>query len=174
MGFFDRFKGKSSSKPPAPVEVEAASGVLFSPASGRVVPMSDVPDPVFAEGLLGKGCAVWPTDSVVFAPATGTVTVALSHAVGVAADDGAEVLVHVGLDTVEMNGAGFTLFVKVGDRVLAGQPLMRIDRKAIQEAGHPDCVVLAVSNSADLVDVSLSVDADTVVEAGSAVLKVAC
>lgn len=146
--------------------------ILCAPVSGRVVAMADVPDPVFAGGMLGEGCGVWPSDSVVCAPAAGTVSAAMSHAVGIMGDVGVEVLVHVGLDTVEMAGEGFELLVKPGDYISAGQPLMRIDRDKIAVAGYKDCVVLAVSNSVELAGVELAVEPGSTVSAGAALLYV--
>ena len=150
----------------------AAPVILCAPVSGRVVAMADVPDPVFAGGMLGEGCGVWPSDSVVCAPVAGTVSAAMSHAVGIMGDDGVEVLVHVGLDTVEMAGEGFELLVKPGDYNSAGQPLVRIDRDKIAAAGYMDCVVLAVSNSAELAGVELAVEPNSTVSAGAALLHV--
>lgn len=180
MGLFDVFKGvgataekKAAAADAVPAAVDAAEtpGVLCAPVAGRVVAMADVPDPVFARGMLGDGCGVWPSESVVYAPLSGEVTVAMSHAVDITGA-GVEALVHVGLDTVEMGGDGFELFVKPGDHVDAGQPLVRIDREKIAAAGHKDCVVVAVSNSADLAGVRLAVDADSTVSAGAALLEV--
>lgn len=172
MGLFDVFKKKAEPAGPAPVAAQAGTDVLCAPVSGRVVAMTDVPDPVFSGGALGKGCAIWPEGDVVYAPASGTVSAAMGHAVGLTTDDGAELIIHVGIDTVEMQGQGFTTLAEQGARVEAGQPVLGIDRDAIKAAGHPDCVVLAVSNSADFADVALTVEAETTVEAGAAVLKV--
>lgn len=93
-------------------------------------------------------------------------------AVGLVADDGVEVLVHVGIDTVDMNGEGFSGYVSTGARVEAGEPLLAFDRKAIAAAGHPDCVVLAVSNSAEYGSVKLIPTAGDTVEAGAPLLEV--
>lgn len=177
MGFFDMFKKKAAPEPEAPVapaavSAEAGPGVLCAPVSGRVVAMADVPDPVFSGGALGKGCAVWPEGDVVYAPVSGTVTAAMGHAVGLAGDDGCEVLVHVGIDTVEMQGQGFTSYAGQGAHVEAGQPVLGIDRAAIKAAGHPDCVVMAVSNSDDFADVALVAEAETTVSAGAALVRV--
>ena len=177
MGLFDMFKKKADPAPgkpatPAAVTAEAAADVLCAPVSGRVIKMTDVPDPVFSGEVLGKGCAVWPEEEVVYAPVSGTVTVTMGHAVGLQTADGVEVLVHVGVDTVSLNGKGFTGYVKQGDTVTAGQPVLKMDRAVIAEAGYPDCVVLAVSNTAEFADVALSVEPETTVAAGAAVVKV--
>lgn len=171
MGFFDRFK-KSVPSVPEAVSAQEASGVICAPVAGRVVQMADVPDPVFSSGAMGKGCAAWPEGNVVYAPVSGTVGAVMGHAVGIAGSDGIEVLVHVGVDTVEMNGEGFSCYVSQGDRVRAGQPLLRFDRAAIAAAGHSDCVVLIVTNSSDYEEVALSAEPDAVVAAGKPVLSV--
>ena len=172
MGFLDKLRSLAGGAAPAPVSADHTPGVLCSPASGRVVALADVPDPVFAGEALGKGCAVWPDESTIYAPIAGTVTVAMPHAVGITGEDGVEVLVHIGIDTVEMRGSGFEVFVDAGSRVAAGQPIIRIDREKIREAGHPDCVVLAVSNSDQLSGVELEVTAGSRVQAGRALVKV--
>ena len=177
MGLFDVFKKKAAlAEPeapatPAPVSAEAGAGVLCAPVTGRLIAMADVPDPVFSSGALGRGCAIWPETDVVCAPLTGTVAATMGHAVGITGEDGVEVLVHVGVDTVEMEGRGFTGYVAQGDHVSAGQPVLGIDRAAIAEAGHPDCVVLVVSNSGDFADVALCAEAAHV-DAGAAVVRV--
>lgn len=176
MGLFDKFKKKAAQPAapatPAAIDAAEAADTLCAPVSGRVVKMADVPDPVFSGEVLGKGCAVWPDDELVYAPISGTVTVTMGHAVGITSDDGIEVLVHVGVDTVDMEGKGFTGYVKQGDTVKAGQPVLKMTKADIAAAGHPDCVVLAVSNTGDFADVALTVDAETTVAAGDAVVKV--
>lgn len=182
MGLFDMFKKKGAPAPeasqkatstPSSIEVNAAGETLYAPVSGRVVAMSDVPDPVFSSEVLGKGCAIWPESTVVYAPCSGTVSVVMGHAVGLVADDGVEVLVHVGVDTVDMNGKGFTGYVETGKKVKASDALLSFDRAAIAAANHPDCVVVAVSNSAEYASVSLVPAAESTVEAGAELVKVA-
>lgn len=175
MGLFDAFKKKAAPAAPAApasVEVTAESGTLAAPVTGKVIAMSEVPDPVFSGEVLGKGCAIWPDEEVVYAPVTGEVTVTMGHAVGIKGDDGVEVLVHIGVDTVNMNGDGFTGYVKQGDKVKAGQPVIKMDKAKIAAAGYKDCVVLAVSNTAEFASVELAVPADSAVTAGSGVVKV--
>ena len=147
--------------------------VLHAPASGRVAALCDVPDPVFSAGMLGQGCAVWPDEGIVCAPAAGVASAAMPHAVGICGDCGVELLVHVGVDTVEMHGRGFELLVAQGDHVEAGQPLVRFDRERVAAAGHPDCVVLAVTNSADMESVDLLVKPGEEVFAGDELVKCA-
>ena len=145
---------------------------LLLPAPTCCARPSRVPDPVFGGEVLGKGCAVWPEDDLVYAPCDGKVTVTMGHAVGLQSDSGIEVLVHVGVDTVNMNGDGFEGFVKADDVVKAGQPILKIDRAKIAAAGYKDCVVVAVSNTAEFADVELTVEAESAVAAGDAIVKV--
>ena len=179
MGLFDMFKKKEApaaapAAPAAPANVEATCGAdeLCSPVTGKVIAMSEVPDPVFSGEVLGKGCAVWPEEDIVYAPVTGEVTVTMGHAVGIKSDSGIEVLVHVGVDTVNLQGKGFTGYAKQGDHVVAGQPVIGIDRKVIADAGYKDCVVLAVSNTAEFASVDMAAEAGSAVTAGAPVVKV--
>ena len=176
MGLFDALKRRATqpagSAAPSAVEAAAGDDVLCAPVSGTVIAMRDVPDPVFGGEIMGKGCAIWPNGETVYAPVDGTVSVVMGHAVGIEGAHGVEVLVHVGIDTVEMNGKGFTPYVQKGDTVRAGQPLLDMDRAAIAAEGYPDCVVLAVSNSAAFADVALAVATGTAVTAGEVVVRV--
>lgn len=175
MGLFDMFKKKAepaAPSTPAAITADAGADVLCSPVNGKVIKMADVPDPVFGGEVLGKGCAVWPEDDIIYAPCDGKVTVTMGHAVGLQSDSGIEVLVHVGVDTVNMNGEGFTGYVKAEDTVKAGEPMLKIDRDAIAAAGYKDCVVVAVSNTAEFAGVELAVEAESAVKAGEQVVKV--
>lgn len=185
MGLFDKLKKTAHHVEPAkpePVLAEEAHDVLCAPCTGKVVAMTEVPDPVFSAKVLGKGCAIWPEEGIVYAPVSGKVTVTMGHAIGVAAPDdpavgvtsesGIEVLIHVGIDTVEMNGAGFTTLVSAEANVRAGEPILRFDRTAIAEAGHPDVVVMAVSNTDDFAGVEMLVASQSSVRAGQAVVRV--
>lgn len=175
MGLFDIFKKKEApAAPAAPAAIDAQAGadVLCAPVSGKAIKMVDVPDPVFSGEVLGKGCAVWPEGDIVYAPVSGKVTVTMGHAVGIMSDSGIEVLVHVGVDTVNLQGKGFTGYVGQGDQVVAGQPVLKMDRAVIAEAGYKDCVVLAVSNSAEFEAVEMTVEPEASVAAGTAMVKV--
>ena len=120
MGFFDMFKKKSEPAAPAGPLVVAAD------ARGTVVKMEDIPDEVFAQGILGPCCGIDPEVGEVFAPLDGEITQAPDtlHALGILGDNGVEVLIHVGVDTVERKGEGFTSSVKLGDKVRKGQKLL--------------------------------------------------
>lgn len=176
MGLFDLFKKKevAAEAPAVPEGIEAHGGadVLCAPVSGRIIPVTEVPDPVFSGEVLGRGCAIWPEGEVVYAPVSGKVIVRMGHAVGVMSDPGVEAFVHVGVDTVNLQGRGFTGYVERGDEVVAGQPILKMDRSVIAEAGYEDCVVLVVSNSSDFDAVEMAATPDTRVAVGSCVLKV--
>ena len=151
MGIFDRLsRGKRSvADAPSAVSAIAEGGCVLAPVDGAATPLSEVPDPVFAQGMLGPGMAVKPSEGVIYAPVTGTVTSAVEtgHALGLTSDDGMEVLIHVGVDTVEMRGDGFHVLVSKGDRVEAGTPLITFDREKIRAAGHDDVVMVSVMNA---------------------------
>lgn len=183
MGLFDKIFSKAEDKAaekaaasapakPEAIEAQASANTVCAPVAGKLIPITEVPDPVFSSEMLGKGCAIWPEDKVIYAPCDGTVTVTMGHAVGLTSSDGIEVLVHVGVDTVNMNGEGFEGYVAKGDTVKAGQPMITIDRDKIKAAGYPDCVVVAISNSAELAGVELAAEAESNVAAGSPVLTI--
>ncbi|WP_103062708.1 glucose PTS transporter subunit IIA [Actinomyces qiguomingii] len=143
---------KAQAEQPKPALVEGTVTELVSPLQGTVVPLSEVADPVFSGGAVGQGVGIEPSDRqiVVTAPAAGTVVVApdSGHAYGINLDSGIELLIHVGLDTVEMEGKGFEVLVKQGDRVEAGQELVRVDRVAVEQAGHPLTTPVLITNTA--------------------------
>ncbi|RAX23406.1 MULTISPECIES: glucose PTS transporter subunit IIA [unclassified Actinomyces] len=143
---------KAQAAQPKPALVEGAVTELVSPVRGTVVPLAEVADPVFAGGAVGQGVGIEPSEQqiVVTAPAAGTVVVApeSGHAYGINLDSGVELLIHVGLDTVEMEGKGFEVLVKQGDRVEAGQELVRVDRAAVEQAGHPLTTPILITNTA--------------------------
>ncbi len=132
-------------------DVQRAPGTVLAPVSGKAIPSEEIPDETFAAGVLGRGVGIEPSEGVIVAPFDGEIsTVAdTKHAVGVSSPDGMEVLIHVGVDTVAMNGDGFTALVEEGQKVKAGQKLLTFDRAKIAAAKHPDVVVLLVTNSDD-------------------------
>ncbi len=136
--------------------IRCANGTVLQPVKGNVIPYDKIPDDTFASGVLGVGVGVEPTDETVVAPFDGEISsVAESkHAVGVSAND-MELLIHVGVDTVNMNGDGFTCLVKEGDKVKAGQPLIRFSRAKIKAAGYSDTVAVLLTNSDDLEGVEI-------------------
>ncbi len=132
-------------------DVQCAPGTVLAPVSGKAIPSEEIPDETFAAGVLGRGVGIEPSEGVIVAPFDGEIsTVAdTKHAVGLSSPDGMEVLIHVGVDTVAMNGDGFTALVEEGQKVKAGQKLLTFDRAKIAAAKHPDVVVLLVTNSDD-------------------------
>jgi N-acetylglucosamine PTS system EIICBA or EIICB component len=124
---------------------------LKAPVAGRVVPLADVPDEMFAGGTMGPGVAIEPTDDLVTAPADGTVESVFptGHAIGLRLDDGTELLIHIGIDTVAMQGDGFETLVAAGTTVKSGDPLVRFDRDRIIAAGHPTITPVIVLNNPD-------------------------
>ncbi|CAM4363882.1 beta-glucoside-specific PTS transporter subunit IIABC [Saccharibacillus endophyticus] len=153
--------GKSITTPAsnsAPATASAAGSVgetALSPLSGTVVALADVPDPAFAAEAMGKGVAIEPSVGRVVAPFDGTVTVAFKkkHALAVVSDTGAEILVHVGVDTVKLDGEHFTSHIQEGDRVKAGQLLLEFDIEKIRAAGYPTVTPVIVTNTFDYADV---------------------
>lgn len=141
----------SSADTPGPiapaVTTVAVDTNLLAPVSGHVVPLTQVRDKVFSSEAMGKGIGIVPTDGTVVSPLTGTVVASMGHAFGIKSDDGVEVLVHVGLDTVQLNGAPFSEVVAKGTAVEAGDVLAIADLKAIEEAGLDPTTVLVVTNS---------------------------
>ncbi len=126
----------------------AESLEIKSVLDGKVIPIEEVQDDVFSQKIMGDGVAVEPAGDTVVAPADATVTVVMEksrHACGLAFDNGVELLIHVGIDTVDMNGDGFELLVKSGDRVTCGTPLIRFSKEKIQRAGHPATTMMIIT-----------------------------
>lgn len=123
--------------------------VINSPVSGEVVALGNVPDPVFASEMLGKGIAVIPSEGKVYAPVSGKVVTVFTtkHAIGLVDENGVEVLIHIGLDTVNLSGQHFTSHVKGGDIVKAGQLLSEFDISAIKNAGYDVITPVIITNS---------------------------
>ncbi|UUM57416.1 sucrose-specific PTS transporter subunit IIBC [Streptococcus suis] len=148
-------KNEASTGAVAPA-ADLAEETLVSPLSGDVVALENVNDPVFSSGAMGKGLAVKPTEGVVYAPADAEVTIAFEtgHAYGLKTVTGAEILIHIGIDTVSMNGNGFEKLVAAGDKVKAGTPLAKFDAAKIAEAGLDDTTMIIVTNTADFTEVA--------------------
>lgn len=118
--------------------------------TGEVIPLKEVGDGVFSEGVMGEGLAIKPETDTLYAPVDATVTVLMEdsrHAVGLTMENGMEILLHVGIDTVDMQGNGFTYFVIENQKVKAGEPLIRFDREKIKKAGHPDVTVCVITET---------------------------
>ncbi|KIC59156.1 glucose PTS transporter subunit IIA [Microbacterium hominis] len=144
--------GEGAQTATAVAERTAAVGALIqvaAPLDGTVVPLDTVPDPVFAGGVMGPGVAIEPTGTTVYAPGAGVVVAAqpTGHAFGLQLDNGSEILIHVGIDTVNLKGEGFDVKVKNGDRVETGTPLVTFDRAVIEKAGYPLITPVIVLNA---------------------------
>lgn len=165
MGLFNLFKNKE--QPSAP----AFPAVLGAASKGTFVPMEQVPDEVFSQGIMGVCCGIEPAEGKVYAPVDGRISQVTDtmHALGIEAL-GMEILIHVGVDTVDMNGKGFTNQVKEGQEVKKGELLLTMDLAEIKAAGHPATVIMAVTNSDDFA--SVEPVASGAVEPGSGVLRV--
>lgn len=148
------------------------TSVVAAPVAGRVIPLEEVADPVFSSKALGEGVGIQPTEGHVIAPVEGIlVTVPDSgHAFGLKTDDGVEVLVHVGIDTVQLNGAGFQVAVKPEQRVVVGDLLGRVDLEAVRAAGYDPTTIVVVVNSASLTSVTPKPGADAA--AGDPIIEV--
>lgn len=138
---FGIFKDKSKNSPEE----------IFSPASGQLVSLSQVPDPTFAEGILGPGVALKPLEGRIVAPADGTVGVMFEtgHAVSLTTTAGAELLIHVGIDTVQLNGKHYTARCSAGDTVKKGQLLIEFDKDAIEAEGYNTITPVIVCNGTE-------------------------
>ena len=111
---------------------------MAATADGKVIPMTDASDPVFSSCALGGGVVIWPTGTVLVAPADGRVTATMegcNHAIGMELEGGLEILIHIGVDTVSLKGEGFTALVKSGDTVKKGTELIRFEREALEAKG---------------------------------------
>lgn len=120
--------------------------------TGNVIPITEVPDQVFSAKIMGDGIAIEPENHVVIAPADAEIIAAMEdskHALGLRFSNGVECFIHVGLDTVEMKGEGFTLHVKNGDHVHSGDPLITFSIEKIKESGHSALTVFAITDEAD-------------------------
>ena len=150
------FKYEKAAKPdgtaaPAQPVFTVEPATVYAPVGGKVIAMEQIPDATFSSGVLGRGLGIEPDNGTIIAPFDGEIIQAADtgHAVGIASADGMELLIHVGIDTVEMDGNGFTMQVAEGDQVKAGQTLLTFDREAIAKAGHPDTVVIMLTNADD-------------------------
>lgn len=159
FGFFK----KGDKKDNLPVEKEH----LYSPANGIVVPVSDVADPVFSQKMMGDGFAVIPADGNIYSPAKGKVLSVFptKHAVGILLDSGLELLLHMGLDTVELNGKPFEVFVKEGQALTADTLIAKVDLAQLQEAGKDSAMVVVITNMDKVKSFSLDVTGEAAVKA---------
>lgn len=164
-------KAPAATATPAPAAPAAKDTVLSACLNGTVVPLADVKDEAFASGALGDGIAIEPTDGELVAPADGEIssTFETHHAVGMTTADGAELLMHIGIDTVKLGGKHFTYLVNEGDKVRKGQPLIRFELEAIKAEGYPVTTPLIVCNTDDYAAVAAK--ASGTVKQGDALLE---
>lgn len=122
---------------------------LLAPVGGEVRPLAALNDGVFSEALLGPGCIIIPDADEITAPFDGRIVMIAStrHALGLMSEEGIELMLHIGLDTVNMNGDGFALQVQMNDRIKQGQLLMTCSRRKIKDAGYSDAVIVIVTNA---------------------------
>ena len=167
MGFLDFLKKKEDVQQ-APVW----PAIIGAECKGTVVPMENIPDEVFSQGILGQCIGIDPAEGKVFAPVDGEITQApdSGHALGLMSTGGVEVLIHVGVDTVDMNGDGFTPRVKEGDKVKKGQLLLEMDLDKIAAAKHPAVVITVITNTDEFA--SVEGVASGTVEPGADLLKI--
>lgn len=173
MGFDDGKDEKSGE--PAPVKRSGSgngSRQVAAPLKGTVVPLSEVNDAVFSQKVLGDGAAILPADGQVFAPVNGTVSALFEtrHAIGLTSEDGVELLIHIGIDTVNLQGKYFTAHVKAGDSVKKGDLLISFDREAIAREGYETITPVLVANTAEFASVSTSAKGE--IQAGELLLTI--
>lgn len=155
MGFFDDLFGskeKRSQETPSEKSIICEPKTIYSPLKGTVKPLSEVSDPVFAEGVMGPGVGIDPEEGKLYAPTDGEIVSVFptGHAVGMKTADGMEVLLHIGIDTVQLEGDGFKAVVKQGDHVKAGELLVEFDCAKITEKGYQTITMVLVPNAAEL------------------------
>lgn len=142
------YKDKVVEEPTETAAIDLGDTVVSSPVAGRVIPLSEVKDEVFSSGMVGSGVGIIPKEDLLVAPEDGEITMVFEthHALGLKTSNGAEILFHIGIDTVQLNGEGFEIFVKQGDKVTKGQQLIAFNRQLIQEKGYDDTVIFVVTN----------------------------
>ena len=134
--------------------------------SGKVIPIENVNDQVFSAKILGDGLAIEPESEIIVAPCDGVISTVMAdskHAVGITAENGMELLIHEGIDTVALNGEGFELFVKEGDSIKTGDKLIHFDPELIKSKGYQTTCILVVTNSDDFPNMKLHTGMDAIV-----------
>lgn len=141
---------------------------VASPMNGKVISICDVPDPVFSQKLVGDGYAVDPTSGIVTAPVSGELVQLFptKHAFGIKTPEGLEVLVHVGIDTVQLKGEGFSSFASVGDQVTAGQKILEVDLEVLKQAGKSTITPVIITNMTEVKSLE-SCENQIIIESGN-------
>lgn len=157
MIFFkdDKMEDTKEEKTSQPASELLDKEVISMPIQGKVLPLSEVKDSAFSQGIIGKGLAISPSLGEVSSPVNGVVTTLFPthHAIGITSDSGVEILIHIGMDTVQLEGKFFTPHISQGDHVSIGQKLMSFDMKGIQDAGYSLTTPVVITNSANYLDV---------------------
>lgn len=137
---------------------------FVAPVKGKTLPLSEVPDPVFAQGMVGAGLAIIPEDDVIAAPVDGELTLVFNtkHAFAMTLDNGIELLVHIGLETVTLNGEGFEQLAQAGTKVKAGTPIIKVDRAFIKSKGLPLITPILITNPENTKSITPIENIDTV------------
>lgn len=154
MGLFSNaFKGFKNTQTSEAINPNG----IYCPAKGKITELKDIADGVFSEGMLGQGAAIIPEDGKFYAPFNGTVQMVYDtkHALGLLSDSGIELLIHIGLDTVELGGTPFSVKVKDGQKIKKGDLLATADLKAIEKSGRKTITPIIVTNSDDFSAVNL-------------------
>lgn len=153
---------KAEVKQEVKADVKVESGVVYAPIKGKAISLEEVNDGVFSAGMLGKGIGIEPAEGRAVSPVNGTVSVVFDtkHAIGITSDEGMEVLIHIGLDTVQLNGEPFNVHVKVGDKVKVGDLLAEFDMDKIKEAGYKTVTPIIISNTDAYSDVKVLAKGD--------------
>lgn len=122
---------------------------IYSPIEGEIIPLKEINDGVFSQEMMGKGCGIKPSNGDLCAPFDGEIILIANtkHAVALKSNDGIEVLIHIGVDTVKMNGKGFSPLVKIGDKVKCGQSIMKFSLSDIESAGYATTTAIIITNS---------------------------
>ena len=153
-------------------EHKNASPLISSPLKGTVVDMEETNDPTFIAGILGKGIAVVPSEGVVYAPDDAEIVTLMGHAVAFRLANGAEMIVHVGINTVTLEGKHYEAFVKVGDKVKKGDKLLKFDIEAIKKEGYPIVTPVIVTNTFEFKDIDIKTKANTKVDLDNQIFEV--
>ena len=173
MLFYKEDKGAEAGAVTAKQADCAAQITIVSPLTGRTIRLEDVEDEAFSSGVLGKGIAIMPKEGVLYAPADGIISAFFptGHAIGMTTDNGAELLMHVGMDTVQLNGKGFKPLAAAGDRVKRGQKLLEFDMNLIKEAGYSLVTPVLVTNVDEIGEVRPA-EAEKEIQAGAELIGV--
>ncbi len=168
MGFFKKlFNGNETQGS----KTRAAPLTVCAPLTGTVIPIENIPDPLFSQGILGPGCGIEPEGETVYAPFDGKVIQVpeTKHAIGLQSNDGLELLIHVGMDTVAMAGQGFVCHVAEGQKIKAGQELFSFSLADIKSAGHTATTAIILTNSDDYSGIAMN--ANGRIQQGEALFK---